>query len=282
MVLLAAGTQEVSKKMDNLMSDKEPKADPEGKATQSGAKEIEQGGSAWLETLRTIVIAVVIAVGVRTFAYEPFNIPSSSMEPTLLVGDYLFVSKLSYGYSRHSLPFGLPLFSGRILFTKPEVGDVAVFTYPRDNKTDYIKRIVGLPGDKMEVRDGILYINDVPVKRELLSASEVAKIGYNDPVGLLYYETLPSGRRHLIREISDQRPLDNWGPEVVTEGHFFAMGDNRDNSLDSRADVGQVPFENLVGRAEILFFSHDGSSPWWEFWTWPSTIRFSRIGDAIE
>ncbi|MGF1628188.1 MAG: signal peptidase I [Kiloniellaceae bacterium] len=264
------------------MLDREPDADPEERAPKGAAKDSGQAGSAWLETLRTIVIAVLIAVGVRTFAYEPFNIPSSSMEPTLLVGDYLFVSKLSYGYSRHSLPFGLPLFSGRILFSEPEAGDVAVFTYPRDNKTDYIKRIVGLPDDKVEVRDGILHINDVAVRRELLSASETAELGYNEPIGLLYYETLPNGRRHLIREINDQRPLDNFDPVVVRQGHFFTMGDNRDNSLDSRADVGQVPFENLVGRADILFFSHDGSSPWWKFWTWPSTIRFGRIGDAIE
>ncbi len=264
------------------MLDRKPDADPEGDAPRGAAKEGEQGGSAWMETLRTIVIAILIAVGVRTFAYEPFNIPSSSMEPTLLVGDYLFVSKLSYGYSRHSLPFGVPLFSGRILFSEPEPGDVAVFTYPRDNKTDYIKRIVGLPGDKIEVRDGILHINDQPVRRELLSASEAQEVGYDDPRGLLYYEILPNGRRHLIREIDDNSRLDNYPPEIVREGHFFAMGDNRDNSLDSRADVGQVPFENLVGRAEILFFSHDSSSAWWKFWTWPSTIRFGRIGDAIE
>jgi len=263
------------------MIDRKPDADPEDKALHSGAKESGHSG-AWMETLRTIVIAVVIAVGVRTFAYEPFNIPSSSMEPTLLIGDYLFVSKPSYGYSKHSLPFGLPLFSGRILFTEPEIGDVAVFVFPRDNKTDYIKRIVGLPGDKIEVRDGILYINDVAAKRELLSASEVAELGYDDPRGLLYYETLPNGRRHLIRELGDQQPYDNFPAVVVPEGHFFAMGDNRDNSLDSRATVGMVPFENLVGRAEILFFSHDGSSPWWQFWTWPGTIRFGRIGDVIE
>jgi signal peptidase I len=264
------------------MLDREPDLEPGERAPQGGAKNSGQAGSAWLETLRTFVIAVLIAVGVRTFAYEPFNIPSSSMEPTLLIGDYLFVSKLSYGYSRHSLPFGLPLFSGRILFSEPEAGDVAVFVYPRDNKTDYIKRIVGLPGDKIEVREGILHINDVAAKREMLSASEIAEIGYYNPIGRLYYETLPNGRRHLIHERSDQGPNDNFGPEVVREGHFFAMGDNRDNSQDSRADVGQVPFENLVGRADILFFSHDGASPWWKFWTWPSTIRFGRIGDAIE
>ena len=264
------------------MVENKPGSNPENKAQETAVKQGEQGGSAWLETLRTIVIAVLIAVGVRTFAYEPFNIPSGSMEPTLLVGDYLFVSKLSYGYSRHSLPFGLPLFSGRILFTEPEVGDVAVFAYPRDNKTDYIKRIVGLPGDKVEVREGILYLNAEPVERELLTASETADLGYENVGGLLYYETLPNGHRHLIREVSDYGRYDNWGPEVVKEGHFFAMGDNRDNSLDSRADVGQVPFENLVGRADVIFFSHDGSSPWWQFWSWPSTIRFGRIFDGIE
>jgi signal peptidase I len=265
--------------MESLMLDRKPDVDPESKAAK-GVEESKQGGSAWLETLRTIVIAVLIAVGVRTFAYEPFNIPSSSMEPTLLVGDYLFVSKLSYGYSRHSLPFGLPLFSGRILPDEPERGDVAVFTHPRDNTTDYIKRIVGLPGDQIEVREGILHINDQPVARELLSASEVAALGYGASGGLLYYETLPGGRRHLIREMSD---LDSYGPVVVRDGHFFAMGDNRDNSADSRASsVGQVPFENLVGRAEILFFSHDGSSAWWQFWSWPGAIRFGRIFDAIE
>ncbi|MGE5765809.1 MAG: signal peptidase I [Bacteroidota bacterium] len=262
------------------MLDKEPDADREGGA-QENAKQSGHGGSAWLETLRTIVIAVLIAVGVRTFAYEPFNIPSSSMEPTLLIGDYLFVSKLSYGYSRHSLPFGVPLFSGRILASEPERGDVAVFTYPRDDKTDYIKRLVGLPGDKIEVREGVLHINDAPVQRELLSASEAAELGYGQS-GLLYYETLPNGRRHLIREINDEQRYDNFPAVVVPEGHYFAMGDNRDNSLDSRADVGFVPFENLVGRADVLFFSHDGSSPWWQFWTWPSTIRFGRIGDGIE
>ncbi|GAB4391034.1 MAG: signal peptidase I [Kiloniellaceae bacterium] len=257
--------------------------DPEEKTPQGKAKESEQSGSAWMETLRTVVIAVLIAVGVRTFAYEPFNIPSGSMEPTLLVGDYLFVSKLSYGYSRHSLPFGLPLFKGRIFSEEPEVGDVAVFAFPRDESTDYIKRIVGLPGDKVEVREGVLYLNDIAVKREMLSASEIAELRYYDPPGRLYFETLPNGRRHLIQEGGDYLPLDDFGPEIVKEGHFFAMGDNRDNSQDSRVPgVGQVPFENLVGRADILFFSHDGSSPWWKVWTWPSTIRFGRIGDGIE
>jgi signal peptidase I len=264
------------------MLDKNSDSETDGKAGKSGSKQGEPAVNAWLETLRTVVIAVLIAVGVRTFAYEPFNIPSSSMEPTLLVGDYLFVSKLSYGYSRHSLPYGVPLFSGRIFFSEPEVGDVAVFAYPVDNETDYIKRIVGLPGDKIEVREGILHINDEPVKRELLSASEVTELGYQSTQGLLYYETLPNGRRHLIRELGDRQTYDNWGPEIVREGHFFAMGDNRDNSLDSRANVGHVPFENLVGRAKILFFSHEGSEPWWKFWTWPGSIRFSRIFDAIE
>ncbi|NIA66998.1 signal peptidase I [Pelagibius litoralis] len=249
-------------------------------------KSIEEGPTsvgAFLETLRTVVIAVLIALGVRTFAYEPFNIPSGSMEPTLLIGDYLFVSKLSYGYSRYSIPFSPNLFDGRVFFTEPEVGDVAVFRTPLDVKTDYIKRIVGLPGDRIEVREGVLHINGEPVKRERLLPSELNEIDYPSASGAVYIETLPNGRTHLIHEqLLDRGPLDDWGPKTVLPGHLFAMGDNRDNSQDSRSNVGQIPFENLVGRADVLFFSHDGGSAWWEFWRWPGAIRFGRIGDVIE
>ena len=264
--------------MDRFMRDGSPESDPE--------KHVEGGQSslgAFIETLRTVIIAVLIAMGVRTFAYEPFNIPSSSMEPTLLIGDYLFVSKLSYGYSRYSFPFSPGLFDGRILFTEPVAGDVAVFRTPRDVKTDYIKRIVGLPGDRIEVREGILHVNGEAVKRELLLPSELDDIDYPSASGAVYIETLPNGRRHLIHEqFLDRGSYDNFEPVVVRPGHFFAMGDNRDNSQDSRSDVGQIPFENLVGRADILFFSHDGKSAWWEFWRWPGAIRFGRIGNAIE
>ena len=232
------------------------------------------------ETLRTVVYAVLIAVVIRTFAYEPFNIPSESMLPTLLVGDYLFVSKFSYGYSRHSLPFSLPLYKGRILGRSPERGDVAVFKLPRDNSTDYIKRIVGLPGDRLQVKQGVLYINDTRVER-----ARTDDYIYHDPSGRRfrvpqYVETLPGGRRHRTLDLVANGEHDNTREFAVPSGYYFVMGDNRDNSLDSRVDaggVGLVPDENLVGRAEILFFSTNGRAAWWEVWRWPLSIRFSRL-----
>lgn len=240
--------------------------------------------SGWGETIRTVVYAVIIALVVRTFAYEPFNIPSGSMKPTLLVGDYLFVSKFSYGYSRYSLPLSPPLISGRVMADQPERGDVIVFKLPRDNKTDYIKRMIGLPGDRIQVKQGILHINDEPVERRLVEADEgVDAIGRASTIKR-YIETLPNGREHLIYEENDQQPYDNTPPYTVPDGHFFFMGDNRDHSLDSRAmhNVGFVPFENLVGRAEFLFFSHNEHGSWWQFWRWPTSIRWSRIFDGIE
>jgi signal peptidase I len=236
------------------------------------------------ETLRTIVYAGLIAVLIRTVAYEPFNIPSASMVPTLLVGDYLFVSKFSYGYSHHSLPFSLPLFEGRILQRPPERGDVAVFKLPRDNKTDYIKRIVGLPGDRMQVIGGVLNINGEPVKKQRLDDFvDIDRLG-NGTRMTRYRETLPNGKSYVVVEMTDAGPLDNTPVYVVPPDHYFGMGDNRDNSLDSRVltQVGYIPAENLVGRAEIIFFSSDGSANLWEVWKWPSAIRFSRLFHVIE
>ena len=232
-----------------------------------------------VETAKTVIYAVIIALGVRTVAYEPFNIPSESMVPTLLVGDYLFVSKFSYGYSRHSLPLSLPLIPGRIFSSQPERGDVAVFKLPSDNSTDYIKRIIGLPGDRIQVRGGRLHINEKLVERR-----RIEDFVYGDPSGrgiriAQFEETLPNGRKHLILEMSDEGQLDDTPVYTVPAGHYFAMGDNRDNSLDSRVlgGVGFVPAENLVGRAEFLFFSTDGSASLWELWAWPGAIRFSRF-----
>ncbi|MFO1057790.1 MAG: signal peptidase I [Dongiaceae bacterium] len=232
-------------------------------------------GGGFLEVVRTVVIAVLIAIGIRSFAYEPFNIPSGSMKPTLLIGDYLFVSKWSYGYSRYSLPFGLPLFSGRIFGSPPERGDVAVFKLPTDPKVDYIKRIIGLPGDQIQVRRGILYINGQAVQRQPID-------DYVDENGerlKQYIETLPNGVQHRILERSDDGPLDDTDVYNVPPGHYFAMGDNRDNSQDSRVlgAVGYVPAENLVGRAEFLFFSISGGAEFWEVWKWPESIRWGRL-----
>ncbi len=241
----------------------------------------------WLESVKTIVYAALIAIGIRTVAFEPFNIPSGSMIPTLLVGDYLFVSKYSYGYSKHSIPFSPDIFSGRIFGSLPSRGDVAVFKLPRDNATDYIKRIVGLPGDRIQVTGGILRVNGQPVKREALGLYTVEGDGPRITVRR-FRETLPASpgaepRQHEILEAQDDGPLDNTGEYVVPPGHVFAMGDNRDNSLDSRvmSAVGFVPVENLVGRAEFLFFSIDDSAVWWQPWTWPFAIRWSRLFSAV-
>lgn len=240
----------------------------------------KSGGNEFWDTVKTILYAVLIAIGVRTFAYEPFNIPSGSMVPTLLVGDYLFVSKLSYGYSRHSLPFSLPLIPGRVMFEAPERGDVAVFKLPSDGRTDYIKRIVGMPGDTLQVRGGVLHINGTALKRERLG-----EYVYQDTRGIYhntvrYRETLPNGRQHEIIEESDSYPrADNTPIFTVPEGHYFGMGDNRDNSSDSRFGVGFIPKENLVGRADVIFFSNSGS--FWQVWTWPKSLRFERFFDGI-
>lgn len=234
------------------------------------------------ELVKTIVYAVLIALVVRTFAYEPFSIPSGSMIPTLLIGDYLFVSKFSYGYSRYSLPFGLPLISGRILASPPERGDVAVFKLPSDNKTDYIKRVIGLPGDRVQVVDGILNINGKAVERAPAGEFVVTNGAGVSQHYHRYIETLPNGKQHPIIELSDAGPFDNTGVYTVPADHYFVMGDNRDSSRDSRflSEVGYVPFKNLIGRAEFIFFSVEGNA--FELWRWPSSLRVSRFFQGIE
>lgn len=243
------------------------------------------------ETVRTVFYAVGIAVIVRTFLYEPFNIPSGSMKPTLLIGDYLFVSKFAYGYSRHSLPFSPPIGSGRLFGAMPKRGDVAVFKLPSNNRTDYIKRIVGLPGDRIQVKGGVLFINDVEVPRTEIEDFFDEGHGSGREVIKRYRETMPnfgdSDGEPASYTVLDRFPdgrgdYDNTGVFVVPEDHVFAMGDNRDNSLDSRAKVGFVPVENLVGRAEIIFFSTNGSARFWEIWKWPVTIRYGRLFNLID
>jgi signal peptidase I len=247
-----------------------------------------RSSSTFVENLKTILYAGLIAIGIRTIAFEPFNIPSGSMIPTLLIGDYLFVSKYSYGYSRFSMPLSPPLFSGRIFGSLPSRGDVAVFKLPRDNSTDYIKRIIGLPGDRVQMKGGQLFINGTQVARR--EAGQYLAEG-EGPRTLLkrYIETLPPSvdgrapKQHEILKASDSEPLDNTQEFHVPEGDVFAMGDNRDNSLDSRVlnAVGFIPVENLVGRAEFIFFSVDETAPWWEVWEWPFEIRWTRLFKGI-
>ncbi|MBV8061703.1 MAG: signal peptidase I [Alphaproteobacteria bacterium] len=235
------------------------------------------------ETFRTLLLAMLIALSIRTLAFEPFNIPSSSMVPTLLIGDYLFVSKYSYGYGNMGTFWGLIPFKGRLLGNEPKRGDVVVFKTPRDNTTDYIKRLIGLPGDTVQMRQGILYINGVPVDRDRLQHPLTGE--QLPPVRTAttdYQETLPGGVTHIIRKEGDNMPLDNTDVFVVPAHHYFFMGDNRDNSQDSRTKmVGFVPEENLVGHAEFLFLSLSDGAPFWQFWKWPTSVRWDRLFTKI-
>ena len=240
-----------------------------------------QDKSGWLDTIKTLFIAGLIAISFRSVIAEPFNIPSGSMVPTLLVGDYLFVSKFSYGYSRHSFPFSVAPISNRLIASMPERGDVAVFRLPSNITVDYIKRVVGLPGDRIQVKRGILHINGEAVERRLLGDGNVAS-GQTSLVTQRYEEIFPDGHRHIIQEVSDDQIFDNTLEFTVPDGHYFMMGDNRDNSRDSRSSsVGFVPIENFIGRAEFLFFSHGGDARFWEIWKWPFSIRISRIFSGI-
>ena len=257
---------------------------------QSPAEELEQheppmsAREEWAEFFRTAVIAVFLALVIRTFMLEPFNIPSGSMKPTLLVGDYLFVSKPAYGFSRHSFPFGLAPIEGRVWGgdREPERGDVIVFKLPTNTSIDYIKRIVALPGESVQVIDGELYINRRKVPRDPVGLAEI-KEGHRTVTVMEYVQTLPGGIMHSIYEEDDDGPLDNTEEYVVPPGHYFAMGDNRDNSQDSRVTslVGFIPLENIVGRASFIFFSTNGHASIAEVWKWPWSIRYNRIFQSI-
>ncbi|MEQ9589006.1 MAG: signal peptidase I [Parvibaculaceae bacterium] len=238
---------------------------------------------AWAENVKTIAYALLIALLIRTFLFQPFNIPSGSMIPNLLIGDYLFVSKYSYGYSRHSFPFSPGLFDGRVLSGEPERGDIAVFKTPKDNRTDFIKRVIGLPGDEIQLRNSILYINGVAVPRERIE-NFISRDRFGNVEEIAQFqETLPNGVIYTTLDSRLNARSDNTGVYRVPAGHYFMMGDNRDNSADSRvpSEVGYVPLENFVGKAQVIFFSTDSSARIWEFWGWPSAIRWDRIFDGL-
>jgi signal peptidase I len=242
----------------------------------------QEGGLA--ETMRVIVHALIIAAVIRTFLFQPFNIPSGSMKSTLLVGDYLFVSKYSYGYTHYSLPYSPPLFSGRIWASQPKRGDVVVFRLPKDDTIDYIKRVIGLPGDHIQMINGVLNINGQPVKRE--AADEFIDTDENGRTRRIkrWKETLPNGVSYTTLDLMDNGYYDNTDVYTVPPDHFFMMGDNRDNSQDSRVQsaVGYVPFENIIGRAEIIFFSVGEGDHAWQVWRWPWSVRWGRLFTLVK
>ncbi len=234
------------------------------------------------ENIKVIIQALLLAMVIRTVFFQPFTIPSGSMMPTLLVGDYIFVNKFAYGYSKYSLPFSPNLFSGRIFESEPKRGDIVVFRFPPNPEVDYIKRLVGLPGDKIQVTNGVLFINGKPVPKVAdgtFNSDYAQDPGQDVPV---FRETLDDGKTY---DTLDQSPVsrgDNTQEFVVPEGHYFMMGDNRDNSLDSRFDVGFVPAENLVGRASVIFFSLGNDTSFREIWKWPANMRWDRLFKVVE
>lgn len=238
------------------------------------AQQSETKQSGLWETTKVIFQALLLALVVRTFLFQPFTIPSGSMMPNLLIGDYLFVSKFSYGFSRYSFPYGPDLFDGRVWSAEPDRGDIAVFKLPRNPNIDYIKRVIGLPGDRLQMIDGALHINGVMIRRE--SKGEWMPEG-GGPAIPVFRETLPNGVSYDTLDITPRGEGDNTAVFEVPAGHYFFMGDNRDNSLDSRFDVGFVPFENLVGPAQVIFFSVKNDAHPLAIWRWPSDMRVDRL-----
>ena len=248
-------------------------------------KKIEENkkSDSLMDTVKTVCYAIVIAGLVRTFWFEPFKIPSGSMYPTLEVGDFLFVSKYTYGYSKHSFPFSFPPFEGRIWQDLPKRGDVVVFKYPADIRLDFIKRVIGLPGDTIQMKEGRLYINGKQMNRDEVGRYVISEYTPFPQECKEYIETLPEGQTHRILEYSDVvDQIDNTPEFTVPEGHYFMMGDNRDNSNDSRKDIGMVPFDHIEGKARFLFYSHDDTIRWYNPITWFTSIRWKRLFNKIK
>jgi signal peptidase I len=238
-----------------------------------------------VEIVKTVVTALLIALVLKTIFFQPFTIPSASMEPNLYQGDYIVVSKFTYGWSRHSIIFSPPLFKGRIFGHAPRRGDIVVFKLPRDGHTDYIKRLIGLPGDRVQVRGGVLYLNGARVPRvQTASVREDSGYGFTRDV-MRFRETLPSGRSYMTNDFGPGGRLDDTEVFVVPEGHYFMMGDNRDNSMDSRlpeeVGVGFVPAENLVGKAQMILFSWDKDVSLFKPWTWVLDAQPKRFFQVL-
>ena len=236
-----------------------------------------------IDNIKTIFYALIIALIIRSFLFQPFYIPSSSMEPNLLIGDRLFVSKYSYGYSKHSLPFSPKIYDKRVLAKTPKRGDVIVFKTPADNRTDYIKRLIGFPGDTIQIIDKDLYLNNVKIKRQ--KAGYVKNINCGNEIinANFFEETLPNGKKYITVDIT-KGTMINTDEFVVPKSHFFFMGDNRDCSKDSRflSSVGYVGFNNLVGKARLIFFSNDkNKGSFFKFWKWSDSIRQERLFKKI-
>ncbi|MFD1746212.1 signal peptidase I [Rhizobium helianthi] len=242
----------------------------------------EKSQSSLWENIKVIIQALLLAMVIRTVLFQPFTIPSGSMMPTLLVGDYIFVNKFAYGYSKYSLPFSPDLFSGRILASEPKRGDVIVFRLPTDPSVDYIKRLIGLPGDRIQMINGVLHLNGQAIPKQPdgnFTSDYRLDPGSDVPV---FRETLDNGKTYDTLDQSPDSRGDNTREFVVPEGHYFFMGDNRDNSLDSRFDVGYVPAENLVGRASIIFFSLGNDTSFREIWKWPANMRWDRLFKVVD
>tara|TARA_Y100001970_G_C14225459_1_gene855386 strand:- start:574 stop:1308 length:735 start_codon:yes stop_codon:yes gene_type:complete len=236
-----------------------------------------------VENIKTLLYALIIALIIRSIIIQPFYIPSSSMEPNLLVGDRLFVSKYSYGYSKHSFPFSPPIMKSRVFFSVPQRGDVVVFKTPSDNRTDYIKRLIGLPGDSIQFIDGNIYLNNNEILRSMTDREDKVFCGNKEFVVQSFEEKLPNGKTYKV-SYGKYHTYENSDKFVVPENHYFFLGDNRDCSKDSRflSEVGYVHKDNLVGKAQILFFSSNprkGSV--FNFWNWSKILRFDRFFKRI-
>jgi signal peptidase I len=286
--------------METLMSEPLPAAQEPAKPNEANVppKPEKKEESFFVFLIKLLVIVVAF----RSFIFAPFNIPSESMLPGLQKGDYLLAAKWPYGYSRYSLPFSVPLIPGKILASQPQRGDIAIFKAPPLNDTDYIKRVIGLPGDQVQMIGGVLHLNGVAVPKVRVADAEIPLAADSNcflpvyevtrPDGSRYCqyprfrETLPGGKNYYVLDVA-RTPQDDTPPFIVPEGSLFLMGDNRDNSMDSRfpatpgGGIGIVPQENLVGKATIMMFSTDGTASWVKPWTWLTATRWSRIGGTF-